>query len=63
MLQASMIFFVLGLLSLALGLTGFAGMAISTGKILLTGFVILAVISFIVGQIRSEKRDQRHLSR
>jgi uncharacterized membrane protein YtjA (UPF0391 family) len=50
MLRASIIFFVLGIVSMLLGMNGIAGLSIEIGKILLLVFVVLAVISFFMGR-------------
>ena len=49
MLRAAIVFFVIGLVAMALGAGGFAGMSIEIGRILLGVFLVLAVISFVVG--------------
>ncbi len=51
MLRAALAFFVLGIVALLLGLGGIAGVSIEVGKILLFVFLVLAVISFLVGAI------------
>ena len=55
MLRAAIIFFVLGLVSVLLGANGVAGLSIEIGKILLTVFLILAVISFVVSLVSGKK--------
>ncbi len=47
MLRAAIIFFVLALLGILFGATGFAGISMDIGKALLGVFLVLAVISFI----------------
>jgi uncharacterized membrane protein YtjA (UPF0391 family) len=47
MIRAAIGFFILGLLGLLFGATGFAGMSISIGYILLKVFLVLAILSFI----------------
>lgn len=47
MLRAAIIFFVLGLVAMLLGATGFAGLSVDIGKTLLLVFLILAAISFV----------------
>ncbi|MFZ3230370.1 MAG: DUF1328 domain-containing protein [Pseudobdellovibrio sp.] len=47
MLRAAMTFFVLALIAILLGATGFAGVSMDIGKLLLGVFLILALISFI----------------
>jgi len=51
MLRAAIAFFVIGLLAMALGAGGFAGMSLEIGRLLLGVFVVLAVISFVVGLV------------
>lgn len=50
MLRASVTFFILGIVSMLLGMNGIAGLSIEIGKILLVVFVVLAVISFFFGR-------------
>jgi uncharacterized membrane protein YtjA (UPF0391 family) len=58
MLRASIAFFIIGLVALALGAGGIAGMSIDIGRILLSVFVVLAIISFVVGLV-SGRRPKR----
>ncbi len=51
MLRAAIAFFVIGLLAMALGASGFAGISVEIGRLLLGVFVVLAIISFVVGLI------------
>lgn len=51
MLRAALLFFVLGLVAILLGATGFAGLSIEIGKILLYVFLALTVISLVIGLI------------
>lgn len=51
MLRAAIAFFVIGLLAMAMGAGGFAGMSLEIGRLLLGVFVVLAVISFVVGLV------------
>jgi len=51
MLRAAVAFFVIGLLAMAMGAGGFAGMSIEIGRLLLGVFVVLAIISFVVGLV------------
>jgi len=60
MLRAAIAFFVIGLLAMALGAGGFAGMSLEIGRMLLGVFVILALVSFVVG-IASGKRSTKSL--
>ncbi|MBX2994249.1 MAG: DUF1328 domain-containing protein [Bdellovibrionaceae bacterium] len=57
MLRAAILFFVIGLVAMLLGATGFAGLSVDIGKTLLIVFLILAVLSFLVSlfQGRSPK--------
>lgn len=50
MLRASIIFFVLGIVSVLLGMNNIAGLSIEIGKILLLIFVVLSIISFFMGR-------------
>lgn len=50
MLRASITFFVLGLISMLLGINSIAGLSIDIGKILLFVFLVLSVISFVLGR-------------
>lgn len=49
MLRAAILFFVLGLLAMAMGAYNVAGVSLDVGKLLLIGFAILAGLSLIVG--------------
>ena len=51
MLRAALMFFVLGLVAILLGATGFAGISIEIGKVLLYVFLALTVISLVIGLI------------
>jgi uncharacterized membrane protein YtjA (UPF0391 family) len=55
MLRAAIVFFVLGLVSMLFGAYGIAGVSIEAGKLLLTVFVIIAVVSFVVSLITGKK--------
>ncbi len=48
MLRAAIVFFVIALLAIVFGATGFAGVSMEIGKLLLGVFLALAVISFII---------------
>jgi uncharacterized membrane protein YtjA (UPF0391 family) len=48
MLRAAIAFFILAIVAFILGATGIAGVSMEIGKLLLTIFLILAVISFII---------------
>lgn len=47
MLRAALIFFVLALVAILFGATGFAGVSLDIGRTLLIVFLVLAVISFL----------------
>lgn len=49
MLRAALIFFVLAVISMLFGATGVAGVSMEIGRMLLALFLVLAVISFIIG--------------
>lgn len=51
MLRAAIVFFVLGLIAILFGATGFAGLSIEIGKTLLFVFLVLAAISFIASLV------------
>ena len=51
MLRAAIVFFILGLVAIIFGATGFAGLSIEIGKTLLFVFLILAAISFIASLV------------
>jgi uncharacterized membrane protein YtjA (UPF0391 family) len=51
MLRAALLFFVLGLVAMLLGATGFAGLSIEIGRTVLYVFLILTVISLVIGLI------------
>lgn len=55
MLRAAIIFFVLGIVSMVLGIYSIAGLSIEIGKMLLLVFVVLSVISFIAGFFNGKK--------
>ncbi len=48
MLRAAIAFFILAVVAFILGATGIAGVTMEIGKLLLTVFLVLAVISFII---------------
>jgi uncharacterized membrane protein YtjA (UPF0391 family) len=56
MLRAAIIFFVLALISILLGAYGIAGLSMEIGKILLTVFLILALVSFVVSLVTGKKQ-------
>lgn len=48
MLRAAIAFFILAIVAFILGASGIAGMSMEIGKLLLTVFLVLAVITFII---------------
>lgn len=57
MVRAAIAFFILGLVSMLLGANGVAGLSVEVGKLLLTVFVVLAVISFVVSLVTGKKTN------
>ena len=57
MLRAAILFFVLALVAILFGATGFAGISMDVGRTLLMVFLVLAVLSFVVNLLtgRSSK--------
>lgn len=55
MLRAAIVFFVIALVAMLLGATGFAGLTMDIGKTLLFVFLVLAVISFIASLVTGRK--------
>lgn len=55
MLRAAITFFVLALLGILFGATGFAGISMDIGKALLGVFLVLAVISFVVSLLTGKR--------
>ena len=51
MLRAALVFFVLALIAIIFGATGFAGVSMDIGRTLLGVFLVLAVISLLGGLI------------
>ena len=51
MLRAAIAFFVLGLIAVLFGANGFAGVSMEVGKLLLTVFLVLAVLSAVIGLV------------
>jgi uncharacterized membrane protein YtjA (UPF0391 family) len=52
MLRAAITFFIIGLVAMIFGAYGIAGLSVEVGKVLLMVFVVLAILSFVVGLIR-----------
>ncbi|RYZ78465.1 MAG: DUF1328 domain-containing protein [Proteobacteria bacterium] len=57
MLRAAIAFFVLAIVAFVLGAGGIAGVSMDIGKLLLTVFLVLAVISFVIDLV--SKRGTR----
>lgn len=55
MLRAALMFFILALVAMLLGASGFAGMSMEIGRILLLVFLVLAVISGITGLVTGSR--------
>lgn len=55
MLRAAIAFFILALVAILFGATGFAGVSMEIGQSLLMVFLILAAISFVAGMITGKK--------
>ena len=55
MLRAAIVFFVIALISYIFGMYNFAGVSIDIGRTLLSVFLILAVISFMVSLISGRR--------
>jgi uncharacterized membrane protein YtjA (UPF0391 family) len=60
MLQAAIIFFILGLMTMLLGSFGIAGLSIESGEIVLSVFFIFALMSFI-GSAGIERRKNKKI--
>ena len=57
MLRAAIVFFVLALVAILFGATGFAGVSMEIGRVLLAVFLILAAISFVASLIGGRRQD------
>lgn len=55
MLRAAIAFFVLALIAMVLGASGFAGMSMEVGRTLLFVFLVLAVISFVANLLTGKR--------
>jgi uncharacterized membrane protein YtjA (UPF0391 family) len=55
MLRAAIAFFILGLVSVLFGAYGIGGLSIEIGKMLLTIFLVFAVISFVASLVTGKK--------
>jgi uncharacterized membrane protein YtjA (UPF0391 family) len=51
MLRAALLFFILALVAIIFGATGFAGVSMDIGRTLLVVFLVLAVISFLTSLV------------
>jgi uncharacterized membrane protein YtjA (UPF0391 family) len=60
MLRAAIAFFILGLIAIVFGATGFAGLSIEIGKTLLFVFLVLAAISFIASLVMGRNNKLPH---
>ena len=59
MLRAALGFFVVALVAILFGATGFAGVSMEIGRTLLFVFLVLAAISFVVGIIGGRRGTPR----
>lgn len=57
MLRAALAFFVLALIAYALGAFGIAGVSMDIGRVLLSIFLIVAVISLLVGLVTGRRNN------
>jgi uncharacterized membrane protein YtjA (UPF0391 family) len=57
MLRAAIAFFVLALVAMVLGASGFAGMSMDIGRTLLFVFLVLAAISFVASLVSGRKTN------
>jgi len=55
MLRAAILFFVLALLAMLFGATGFAGLSIEIGRTLLFVFLAIAIVSAVIGWIQGRQ--------
>jgi uncharacterized membrane protein YtjA (UPF0391 family) len=60
MLRAAITFFIIGLVAMIFGAYGIAGLSVEVGKVLLMVFVVLAIISFVVGLVRGDGNKRIH---
>lgn len=56
MLRTSILFFVIALVAMLFGFYGIAGVSIELGKILLGVFLVLAVLTYLVGMFTGRQR-------
>lgn len=59
MLRAALGFFIVALVAILFGATGFAGVSMEIGRTLLFVFLVLAAISFVVGIIGGRRGSAR----
>jgi len=55
MIQAAIAFFVLALVAMLFGANGIAGVSMEVGRTLLWVFLVLAVVSFVVGLLTGRR--------
>ena len=58
MLRMALMFFILALVAIIFGATGFAGVSMEIGKTLLFVFLVLSVLSFIVSVVTGRKNPK-----
>jgi uncharacterized membrane protein YtjA (UPF0391 family) len=61
MLNVSITFFVIALMAYMLGAFGLAGLSLEIGKMLLTVFLILSVVSFVLSLFTPKKTTRTSL--
>lgn len=61
MLRAAITFFVLALVAMIFGATGFAGVSMEIGRTLLGIFLVLAIVSFAISLFSGGRPNQRIL--
>ncbi len=52
MFRAAIGFFVIGLVAMLLGANGIAGLSMEIGRVILGVFIVLAVVSLVIGLVR-----------
>ena len=58
MLRAAILFFVLALVAILFGATGFAGVSMEIGKTVLFVFLVLAAISFVASLVTGNRNSK-----
>jgi uncharacterized membrane protein YtjA (UPF0391 family) len=58
MIRASIAFFILAIVAYIFGANGIAGVSVDIGKLLLSVFLVLAVISILIGLISGRRPGQ-----